>query len=88
VIFEIALSRAAAKTLDQLDRPTEQRIRNRIKQLASDPFSPAFSKALAHPKGHRSSRIAGWRIIFVADVEKRALNILAIGSRGQIYRGL
>jgi mRNA interferase RelE/StbE len=59
VIFDVALSRAAAKTLDNLDRQTEQRIRERIKQIAFDPFDKRLSKALTDAKGRRSSRIGG-----------------------------
>lgn len=88
MIFEVTLSRAAAKTLDNMDGQTEQRVRERIKQIASDPFDRRFSKALANPGGRRSSRVGGWRILFVADVEKTLVEILAIGSRGQIYRRL
>jgi mRNA-degrading endonuclease RelE of RelBE toxin-antitoxin system len=58
-MFKVAVSRAAAKTLDNLDRVTEQRIRNRIEQIALNPFDPQFSKSLAYPKAHRSSRVAG-----------------------------
>lgn len=88
MIFEVAVSRAAAKTLDNLDRVTEQRIRDRIEQIAFNPFDPRFSKALAHPEGHRSSRVAGWRIVFSVNIERAVVDILAVGSRGQIYRRL
>jgi mRNA interferase RelE/StbE len=88
VIFDIVISRAAEKTLNNLDRPTEERIRNRVKQIAADPFDPHLSKALSHQKHQRSSRIAGWRILFIANIEAKRIEILAIGSRGQIYRGL
>jgi mRNA interferase RelE/StbE len=88
LIFEVAVSRVAAKRLDTLDRETERRIRKRFLQIAVDPFDERFSKPLTHPKGHRSSRIGGWRIVFSVNIQKNLVDVLAIGSRGQVYRGL
>jgi len=88
VIFEVALSRPAEKTLDNLDRVTERRIRDRIEQIARNPLDSRFSKSLTYPKGHRSSRVAGWRILFSVNIERALVNVLTIGSRGQVYRRL
>ena len=88
MIFEVAFSRAAAKTLDNLDRPTERRIRDRINEIALNPFDKRLSKVLTDEKGRRSSRIGSWRIVFLVNTEKTLVNVLAIGSGGQIYRGL
>jgi mRNA interferase RelE/StbE len=88
VIFSAVLSRASIKTLDSLDRPTGQRLRNRIRQIADDPFDARVSKPLAHPKGYRSSRVGGWRIIFVVTPKEGRIEVLSIEPRGQAYRGL
>jgi mRNA interferase RelE/StbE len=88
VTFTAVFSRVVIKTLDGLDRPTEQRIRSRIRQIADDPFDARVSKPLAYPKGYRSSRVGGWRIIFTASVEASRVEILSVEPRGQAYRGL
>jgi mRNA interferase RelE/StbE len=88
VTFSVVLSRPAIKTLDAVDRPSEQRIRTRILDLAGNPFDPRTSKPLAHPKGYRSSRVGGWRIIFVVSANESRVEIMTIESRGQVYRGL
>jgi len=88
VIFSADYSRAVTKTLDGLDLPTERRIRSRIGELLDDPFDARLSKPLAYPKGYRSSRVGGWRIIFAVTVEESRIKILSVEPRGQAYRGL
>jgi mRNA interferase RelE/StbE len=88
VTFSAVLSRAVTKTLDGLDRPTEQRIRSRVRQIADDPLDARLSKPLAYPKGYRSSRVGGWRIIFIVRVEESRIEILSVEPPGQVYRGL
>ena len=88
MIFEVVLSRAVVKTLDSLDPSTQKRIRNRIKQIAIDPFDHHISKSLTHAEGSRSSRVGGWRIIYLVDAEKALVDILTIATRGQVYRRL
>lgn len=78
--FHAALSRAAAKSLDGLDRPTQQRLRSRIRQITAGPFDPRMSKPLA--------QLGSWRIIFVVNLTDALVEVLSIESRGQVYRGL
>lgn len=86
--FRAVLSRASIKVLDSLDRPTEQRLRNRIKQLANDPFDPRLSKPLTQPTGYRSSRVGDWRIVFTVNTKERLVQILSVEPRGQVYHRL
>jgi mRNA-degrading endonuclease RelE of RelBE toxin-antitoxin system len=46
VNYRVSISHEAEKVLDRLDRPTEQRIRARLVQLAADPFDPRLSAPL------------------------------------------
>lgn len=66
--------------------PTEQRIRNRFAQLADDPFDPRLSAPLTERNGVRKSRVGGWRILFTADCDTKALIILTVDTRGQVYK--
>ena len=80
------LSAEAEKTLDRLDRPTAARIRARLRELEADPFDARISKPLVQAEGKRSSRVGGWRIIFIVEQTARALSVLAIRPRGQAYK--
>lgn len=84
--FRVSIAHEAEKILDRLDRPTEQRIRARFVQLADDPFDPRLSAPLADRPGIRKSRVGGWRILFTVDREAKAVYILSVDTRGQVYK--
>ena len=86
MIYRIVIAHDVEKVLDRLDRPTEQRIRTRFKQLAVDPFDPRLSAPLTERAGVRKSRVGGWRILFLVDRETRLVSILTVDTRGQVYK--
>jgi mRNA interferase RelE/StbE len=86
VNFQLNVTHEAEKVLDRLDSPTERRIRNRFLQLAEDPFDSRLSAPLVERAGIRKSRVGGWRILFVVDRGARAIYILTIDTRGQVYK--
>jgi len=85
VSFEIRLETTVVKTLDRVDRPTEQRLRQRIEALALDPFAPRLSKRLAGKGELRKSRVGGWRIVFEVSIEERWIAVVELDRRGQVY---
>ena len=84
--FRVSVVHEAEKILDRLDRPTEQRVRARFVQLAVDPFDSRLSAPLADRPGIRKSRVGGWRVLFTVDREAKVLYILAVDTRGQVYK--
>jgi len=86
VTYRVVVAHEAEKILDRLDRPTEQRIRDRFVQLAEDPFDPRVSAPLTERAGVRKSRVGGWRVLFTVDRDAKALNIVTVDTRGQVYK--
>jgi mRNA interferase RelE/StbE len=86
VSYSVVIAHEAEKILDRLDRPTEQRIRTRILQLAEDPFDARLSAPLTERAGIRKSRVGGWRILFTANRETNTLAVLTVDTRGQVYK--
>lgn len=86
MIYRVAVAHEAEKTLDRLDRPTEQRIRARFAQLAEDPFDPRLSSPLAERAGVRKSRVGGWRILFTVSRDAKVVYVVTVDSRGQVYK--
>ena len=84
--FPVSIADEAEKILDRVDRPTEQRVRARLVQLAVDPFDPRLSAPLAGRPGIRKSRVGMWRILFTADREAKVIYILTVATRGQVYK--
>jgi mRNA interferase RelE/StbE len=85
VKYRIELSSRAGSDLDRLGRDTQQRMMKRLEQLAEDPFDSRLSAPLASQRNLRKSRVGGWRIIFSVDVPTRAVNVVMIEPRGQVY---
>jgi mRNA interferase RelE/StbE len=55
-------------------------------QLADDPFDPRLSAPLADRPGIRKSRVGRWRVLFTVDREAKAVYILSVDTRGQVYK--
>jgi mRNA interferase RelE/StbE len=86
VNFRVSVAHEAEKILDRLDRPTERRIRARFIQLGEDPFDPRLSAPLSERPGVRKSRVGGWRILFAVNREAKAIHVLTVDTRGQVYK--
>ncbi len=84
--YLVSVSHEAEKILDRLDRHTERRLRARFVQLGDDPFDPRLSAPLSDRPGLRKSRVGGWRILFTVDRDATAVNVVAVDTRGQVYK--
>jgi mRNA-degrading endonuclease RelE of RelBE toxin-antitoxin system len=80
---DIQFGSDAAKYFRGLDRTTQKRIKDKITELAKEPFDIRTSKPL-RDSTKRSARVGGYRILFV--VKENILLVSDIGPRGQIYR--
>ena len=84
--YRVVIAHEAEKILDRMDRPTEERIRTRIIQLAEDPFDPRLSAPLTERAGVRKSRVGGWPVLFTANRDTKTLFVLTVDTRGQVYK--
>ena len=80
-MFQIIYSRKAIKFLQRQDKATQRRIVDAIAKL---PFEGDIKK-LRNTTGFRL-RIGSFRVIF--DVNGVIIDIIDIGNRGQIYKGV
>ena len=80
--FQVGVAHEAEKVPDSMAR---RRIRNRLLQLAEDPFDPRLSAPLVERAGIRKSRVGGWRILFTVDRDAKAIYILTVDTRCQVY---
>jgi len=84
-LWTVRLSSEAAKVLKRADRPTQERIAQKIEALAADPF--AASKPLVN-SDMRSARVGGLRMLVKIDHGEVVVMVLTIEPRGQVYRRL
>jgi mRNA interferase RelE/StbE len=86
--YAIRVSRQADKAFERLGRTIAPRIRDRIAQLAVNPFDSRLSKELEMVKGQRYSRVGDWRIIYEVRENDGIMFIVTIQHRSKVYRDL
>jgi mRNA-degrading endonuclease RelE of RelBE toxin-antitoxin system len=80
----IVYTKSAAKSLESLDAPTRQRVKDKIEPFEADPLNPRNSYPL-QGIDKRSARVGGYRILLLIQEQNR-LAVDMIESRGQVYR--
>jgi mRNA interferase RelE/StbE len=88
VKFSLKVTAEAEKDLRRLDKQTQRRVQDRLRELINNPFDQRISKPIEMASGERSSRVGHWRILFEVDESARAVNILAVRHRGKAYNSL
>jgi mRNA interferase RelE/StbE len=85
-VYKIIYTTQAAKALLKMPPKTAQLIREKIMQLAIDPYaSIPNAKSLQGRPGYRL-RVGDWRVIFEINKEEIIIVVLRIAPRGEVYR--
>jgi mRNA interferase RelE/StbE len=82
MIYAVLLHPKAAKELQALDEPMRTRIRNRLRELGSDPEKTG--KKLKY-SDYWSLRIGDYRAIYEISEEKRQVIVLFVGHNKNVY---
>lgn len=82
--YSLRIKRSAAKELETLPLKARRRIVQRIQGLASAP-RPVVAEKLSGEEKYRV-RQGDYRILFTIDDAERAVMIVKIGQRGDVYR--
>ena len=85
-MYSVTYLRDVTQGLARLPRSLATRIAEKIEDIAANPYGdhPNVTR-LRGREGYRL-RVGSWRIIYDLDDRKRRGMVLAIGSRGQVYR--
>lgn len=84
--YLVQLTSEAEKEWKLLDRITQDRVRQRLKELALDPYGQRFSKSVRMLKDIRTARVGNWRILFEVNESSKTIDIIAIRPRGKAYK--
>jgi len=86
MIFDVRLSKKAAKKLKQLDDNTRERIKDKLKNFANEPFSHDVKKLIGSqdPPLYRL-RVGDYRIIFWIDWNKQTIFVEQVIHRSEGY---
>ena len=85
-MYHILFAKQADKVLRKMPRNTAQLIRQKLEQLAEDPFArnPNVTRLQGRP-GYRL-RVGNWRVIYEVENDRLIILVLRIASRGGVYR--
>jgi mRNA interferase RelE/StbE len=85
-VYHIVFTKQAAKSIRNVPRDTIGLIREKLAQIANDPFGkhPNVTKLQGRP-GYRL-RAGDWRVIYEIQKDKLVIIVLKIAPRGEVYR--
>ena len=85
-MYRVVFSKQAIKALRSAPRNIVELIREKLAQIANDPYAqhPNASKLQGRP-GYRL-RVGDWRIIYEIQQDELLIIVLKIAPRGEVYR--
>jgi mRNA interferase RelE/StbE len=86
MVYDIFYTKRAIKAFLRMPRETSNAIRQKLEQIAADPFaSHPNAKKLQCRDGYRL-RQGNWRVIYEIQQNKIVIFVLEIGLRKEVYR--
>ncbi|WP_226036790.1 type II toxin-antitoxin system RelE family toxin [Aquibacillus saliphilus] len=89
-MYEILYSKQAAKYIKKQDKPTRRRLEKALLTLAENPYQ-TLNLDISPLKGINSAfrlRVGDFRIIYELKNKELLIFVIAVGSRGEIYKGM
>jgi mRNA interferase RelE/StbE len=85
-VYKITFTTQATKSLLKMPRNTANLIREKLGQIANDPFAsiPNAKKLQGRP-GYRL-RVGDWRIIYEINKDEVLIMVMKIAPRGEVYK--
>ena len=85
-MYNIHFTKQVYKTLRKTPQDIVKRMREKLEQIATDPYTKhANVTKLQNRPGYRL-RIGDWRVIYDVEDEKLIILVLKVGPRGEVYR--
>ena len=90
--YEVVWSESALKTLQKLDKPTQERIAKAAWLLSNNPHPPAAKRLTGTGAGSTHStfriRVGDWRVLYLVRDRELIVLIVKVGHRSKVYRNL
>ena len=84
-VLEIYLSNKTKKFLKKVDKSTFERVFNKIKELASDPYPSDAKRVIGRKEKVFRVRIGDYRVLYVVYLDKNSILIVSIDKRSKVY---
>jgi len=85
-VYKIIFAKEAQKTLLQLPKDKSRVVRQRLEQLAEDPFSKNLNATKLQGRQGYRLRIGDWRVIYEIQNKELIILVIKIAKRGEIYK--
>lgn len=83
--FKVKIKKKARKSLDGIPKDIKDKIDEKIKRLADDPWRESEGKMEGYDNRHKF-RQGGWRVIYEIDDDEVKVDVIKIDRRGQVYK--
>ena len=85
-MYKIIFAKGAQKALLRLPKNMAVLVRQKLEELAVDPYAPnTNAMKLQNRSGYRL-RIGDWRVIYEIRKDELVILVLKIAQRGEVYR--
>jgi len=85
-VYKIAYTTQATKSLLKMPRNTAHLIREKLEQVAIDPYaSIPNAKKIQGREGYRL-QVGDWRVIYEVKRKEVVIIVLKVAPRGEVYR--
>jgi mRNA interferase RelE/StbE len=85
-VYKIIFAKGAQRALLRLPKNSAVLVRQKLEQLAVDPYAPnTNAMKLQNRSGYRL-RIGDWRVIYEIRNDELVILVLKIAQRGEVYR--
>jgi len=85
-MYRIVFTKQAHKSLQRLPRDLAPLIRQKLEQIASDPFGENPNAKKLHNRSGYRLRIGDWRVIYEIQNDQVIILVLKIAPRGEVYK--
>ena len=85
-VYSIVFAKRANKALRKMPKAIAKRIRNKLDQIATDPYAKHNNVTRLQNRPSYRLRVGEWRVIYEIRGDELVILVLRIGPRGSIYR--
>lgn len=85
-MYRISFTTQAAKALLKMPQNAARLIRERLDQVAVDPFAPIPNAKKLQGRPGYTLRIGDWRVIYEINQSEVVIIVMKIAQRGEVYK--
>lgn len=85
-MYRIAYTRQAERSLLKMPRNLALRLREKLEQIALDPYAPHNNVTKLQNRDGYRLRVGDWRVIYEIHDGELIVLVLKIAPRGSVYR--